>query len=347
MKKQTLMEKAQLAAQHSKELDSDRKFARLESQAASWKRKYEHAMEELEQAEARSGILKAIKQPIPTDTITRLKPGGDAAAVLSLSDWHVEEHVDPTVISGINEYTPQIAKQRAEKMFARAAMLIDFARGFAKIDTAVVWLGGDFISGYIHDELEESNFLSPTEAIIFVQELIVSGLRFLKKETGLKKLLIPTSQGNHGRSTEKRRVSTGYANSYEWLMYKNLQSFVKDPGWEWKVENGYFNWVRLFDKFDLRFHHGDHIWYAGGVGGITVPVNKALSQWNKVQPASLDFFGHYHQSIDLTRWTCNGSLIGYGPFALAIKAEPESPSQTLSIVSKDRGKILTMRVFAD
>lgn len=349
MKKQSLslVEVAKSADEHAKEREAERRIARAEDQARSWKSKYEHACAELELAESRTGIMKAIRQPIPADSIARLKSGGDAVAVLALSDWHVEEHVDPLTVNGLNEYTPDIAKKRAEEVFRRAAMLIDFSRGFAKIDTAVVWLGGDFITGYIHQELEEGNFMSPTEAILFSQELIVKGMRFLKRETKLKRLIVPTSFGNHGRTTEKRRIATSYANSYEWLMYKSLESHVKDAGWEWHVENGYFNWVRLFDKFNLRFSHGDQILYAGGVGGISIPVNKAIAQWNKVQRADYDFFGHYHQSIDLTRWTCNGSLIAYGPYALAIKAEPESPSQTLSIISKDRGKVLTMRVFAE
>lgn len=347
MKKQSLKEAAAVAVQHAKDRDTDRRIAQAEQQAKLWKDKYEHAIADLEAAEARTGIMAAINQQIPPDSIKKLKSGGDAIAVLALSDWHVEEHVDPAVINGINEYTPDIAKKRAESVFRRAAMLIDFARGFSKIDTACVWLGGDFITGYIHQELEEGNFMSPTEAILFVQDLIVKGMRFLKREARLKHLIIPTSFGNHGRTTEKRRVATSAANSYEWLMYRSLEQHVKDPGWQWKVENGYFNWVKLFDRYDLRLSHGDNIRFAGGIGGITIPVNKAISQWNKIQKADFDFFGHYHQSIDMTRWTCNGSLIGFGPFALSIKAEPESPSQTLSIISKDRGKVLTMRVFAD
>lgn len=347
MKKQSLVDAAKVADQHAKDRDYERRIAKAEDQAKAYKSKYEHALEELESADARTGILSSINQQIPPDSIKRLKSGGDAIAVLALSDWHVEEHVDPAVINGINEYTPDIAKKRSEAVFRRAAMLIDFARGFSKIDTACVWLGGDFITGYIHQELEEGNFMSPTEAILFVQDLIVKGMRFLKREAKLKRLVIPTSFGNHGRTTEKRRVATSAANSYEWLMYRSLEQHVKDPGWDWKVENGYFNWVKLFDRYDLRLSHGDNIRFAGGVGGITIPVNKAIAQWNKIQKADFDFFGHYHQSIDMTRWTCNGSLIGYGPFALSIKAEPESPSQTLSIISKDRGKILTMRVFAD
>ena len=119
-----------------------------------------------------------------------------------------------------------------------------------------------------------------------------------------------------------------------------------DRGIVWKVEEGYHNWLEVQGHL-VRFHHGDSINYGGGVGGITIPVNKAIAQWNKVRTAAYDYFGHFHQSVNMNRWTCNGSLIGYGAYALSIKAECEEPSQTISIVSRKRGKILTDRVFCD
>lgn len=347
MAKPSPLDIAKQAELHSRERGLEQRLARLQAESDGWKARYNSAVADLATADQRAGISNAIKQPIGPDSLKRLKHTGDAVAILALSDWHVEEHVDPAVVNGLNEYTPAIAQKRAERIFQGAVQLVDVARTFAKIDTAVVWLGGDFISGYIHDELQEGNFMSPSEAILFVQDLLVKGIRFFKREAKLKNLVLPTSFGNHGRSTEKRRVASSYANSFEWLMYRNMEQSVKDTGWQWKVENGYFNWVTLFDSFKVRFAHGDNIQYGGGVGGISIPVNKAVAQWNKVQPANLDIFGHYHQMIEMSKWVCNGSLIGYGPYALSIKAEPEPPQQTMVIVSKKRGKILRMPVFAE
>lgn len=347
MKKQTLVDAAKGAETYAKERDLERRAQKAEMAAKNWEQKYNHAVQELEDAEARSEVLSKISSPTGNGTIKRLKTTGDAVAVLALSDWHVEEHVDPAVVNGLNEYTPEIAEKRATRIFQGAVQLVDVARSFSKIETGVVWLGGDFITGYIHEELEEGNFMSPTEAVLFVQDLIVKGIRFFKKEAGLKSVIIPTSFGNHGRTTLKRRVATSYANSYEWLMYRTLEKHFRDPGITWKVENGYFNWTTLFENYKIRFQHGDNLRYGGGVGGISIPVNKALAQWNKVQWADLDIFGHYHQMIEQSRWICNGSLIGYGPYAMSIKAEPESPQQTMLVISKKRGKILRMPIFAE
>jgi hypothetical protein len=168
-------------------------------------------------------------------------------------------------------------------------------------------------------------------------------MKFMKREGGFEEIIMPTCVGNHGRTGKKKRCATGYANSYEWLMYKMLDKYVVEPGVRWKVENGYHNWLSIYN-YDVRFHHGDNIQYQGGVGGITIPVNKAISQWNKIRTAHYDYFGHYHQFFNTNRWCCNSSVIGLGAYALSIKAEYEEPSQTLSLISRTRGKTFTEKV---
>jgi hypothetical protein len=68
--------------------------------------------------------------------------------------------------------------------------------------------------------------------------------------------------------------------------------------------------LQIYDV-TVRFHHGHSIRYAGGVGGIYIPTNKAIAQWNKGRHADLDVFGHFHQLRDGGNFICNGSLIGY------------------------------------
>ncbi|RTK92496.1 MAG: hypothetical protein EKK61_04250 [Rickettsiales bacterium] len=43
-----------------------------------------------------------------------------------------------------------------------------------------------------------------------------------------KKLTLITSYGNHGRTTPKSRVSTGYKNNFEWLMYNIIADKFAD-----------------------------------------------------------------------------------------------------------------------
>lgn len=324
----------------------EQQLATVKSESKVWKNKYDIVNKQLVASDKRANFLADIGRPPRERGLAKIKGSGDATAIMICSDWHVEEEVNPKTINGLNTYTLAIASQRINTVFRRFLMMTDVARAMCTIDTCVIALLGDFISGYIHPELVETNLLSPTEATLFVQDHIVNGIRFLRKEGGFKEIIVPTCYGNHGRTTDKRRCASAYANSYEWLMYKTLEKYVKEPGLTWKVENGYHNWLNI-QGYDVRFHHGDELKYQGGVGGITIPINKAIAQWNKVQWADYDYFGHLHQYFNVPRWCCNSSLIGYGAYALSIKAEYEVPSQTISVISKKRGKVLNERLFCD
>lgn len=334
----------------AEKIERDKAVRAAKADAAEWKDRAEHLGQELEIAERRNEFIDSIKHEPPEDALKRLKPSGESTAVAIWSDWHTEETVDPKTVNGLNEYNLKIAKRRIDKMVERTMMMIEVARGLTTIRDLVVAAIGDFITGYIHAELEETNALSPTEATLLVTDLLIPNLRFLKREGKFRSIIVPTCYGNHGRTGEKKRISSGYANSYEWLMYEYCSRMMTDPkkdaGITWKVERGYHNWLDI-QGHAVRFHHGDALNYGGGVGGITIPVNKAIAQWNKVRTADYDYFGHFHQSIYTNRWCCNGSVIGYGAYALAIKAENEVPSQTVSVISKKRGKIFTDRVFCD
>jgi hypothetical protein len=88
--------------------------------------------------------------------------------------------------------------------------------------------------------------------------------------------------------------------------------------------------------------------YGGGVGGITIPVNKSIAQWNKAHRVDLDVFGHFHTRFDGGNFIANGSLIGYNPFSIAIKASFERPSQTFFLVNREYGeKTLVAPIFVE
>jgi len=264
------------------------------------------------------------------------RAGGQATPILVMSDWHVEERVDPATVNDVNEFNPQIAEQRIKRTFAKAVELIDTERTMSNVKDMVLALLGDFITGYIHEELMESNYMSPTEACLFVEEQIVTGIEFLKKEAGIKHLLIPTANGNHGRTTAKMHISTDYKNSFEWLMYKHLQRYYRsDPKVTWKVSNGHKNWIEVQGKW-IRCTHGHGFKYNGGVLGAGVPIMRKIYRWDLQKTAWLDLFGHLHFYLPGEKFVQNGCLIGYGAygeFAVGGKCEPV---QTLVIVDRSR-----------
>jgi hypothetical protein len=268
----------------------------------------------------------------------------EAVAIALASDWHVEETVESASVNGLNEYRLPIAKTRIEKFFSTIARLTEIERHGAKIDDLILWLGGDLMTGMIHEELAESNSKTPTQVILWLQDRLADGLATLKPH--FKRIIIPTSYGNHGRTTIKTRHATGAAHSYEWLLYKILEGrFHGDQQIEFQIADSYFNFMEVYGR-RLRFHHGDALKYNGGVGDISIGVNKAIAAWNRSpNRADLDLFGHWHRYQQNSNWLCNGSLIGFNAYALSIKASFEPPLQTYFLLDKKRGRTMTSPIY--
>jgi hypothetical protein len=272
---------------------------------------------------------------------------GDATAILVLSDWHVEERVDPKTVNGFNDYSLDIATARVERVFQKSLMLLEDSRHLTKINELVVAVLGDLISSRIHEELVETTQLAPLDAMLFAMNLLERGLRTLLAEAKVERIIVPTANGNHGRTTHKMRHATAAQNSYEHNAYLHLaRRFQDEPRIHFQVGTGYHNWLNI-QGHDVRFHHGDSMRYGGGVGGIHVPVNKSIAAWNKSRRAAVDFFGHFHQFTWNNRWVCNGSVIGYSAYALSIKAEYEEPKQTFAVIDQERGLTRVLPIFCE
>jgi len=309
-------------------------------------KKYEALLDKINEVEKERDAVILMGSSFDTfKIIDHTHEVSEAVAFMVASDWHVEETVNSNTVNGLNSYNLDIAKDRAEKFFQNGLRLVKIQQKDTKIDTIVMPLLGDFISNGIHDELMETNSLQPVDAVIFAQNLIASGIEYLLKDKSIKKIIIPCHSGNHGRITEKRRISTESGNSLEYFMYCQLANYFKgNSRIKFLVSQSYLSYLDVYG-YTIRFHHGHAMRYAGGIGGITIPVNKAIAQWNKLQRADIEVFGHFHQKFDGGNFICNGSLIGYNAYALSIKASYEKPTQVFFCVSKRHGKTVVAPIF--
>lgn len=331
-------------------IQEDMRIKSLKESSANYKFKYDTVLKELTKANKKLEIILHVKNSEVELYKVPYKEKNDSQSIAFAigSDWHLAEVVEPSTVNGLNEFNFNIGKKRITKFFQSILRLTQIQRNGTNIDTLVLALLGDLMTGYIHEELVESSDLSPTETIIELRNLIISGIEFLKSEGGFKQIIIPTALGNHGRTTEKRRIATSYKNSFEWLLYKILESdYINDKVVKFKINNGDLNWLNVFNKYDIRFHHGDRILYNGGIGGITIPMNKAIAQWDKSKTAYLTVGGHFHTFLDGGNFISNGSILGYNAFALSIKASYEPPKQTFFLIEKDRGKTMVSPIFVD
>ena len=305
-------------------------------------------LERLAAAEERVRVLDSISVDLPPAQIRRRERTSgmrDATAVILASDWHVEESVDPAKVEGLNAYDLTVADGRVRRFFDGAEWLIGYHRQAFSVRDVVLWLGGDLISGYIHDELAEGNALSPTEAVLWLRQRLRDGIKRLLADKATERIIVPCSYGNHGRTTEKRRIATGAENSFEWLLYNVLAGdFAEEPRVRFVIARGAHCYVQAYD-FTLHFHHGDEISYQGGVGGISIPINKAVASWNTVKRANYHFFGHYHQRLEGRDWCANGSLIGYSPYAFSVKAQFEQPQQSFVLLDSKHGRCMSTPVW--
>lgn len=326
----------------------DRKLARAMAEKRVADAKYKQALAEIESLQAQVDLLATLEgrsRPIIASVPPKRPKGHQATAVLVLSDWHVEEPIEPSKVGGLNEFSLDIARQSAEQTFRKALLLLEDARQLTRIDRLVVACLGDFFSGWIHSELEQTCALSSTYASVFAADLLEEGLATLSAHGRLKNIDVVTANGNHGRLTKRMQSATAAETSLERLMYVHLaRAMRKDKRISWQIGEGYHNWLDI-EGHACRFHHGDAIKYQGGVGGITIPVNKAVAQWNKSRRAAYDFFGHWHTWTHDWRWVCNGSLIGYGPYSVTIKADYQPPVQTFAVIDAEHGLTRALPVF--
>ena len=274
----------------------------------------------------------------------------ESAAVVVWSDHHSEEEVLPGQVSGKNEFNLEIYDRRFSQLVHGTLAWLNIEQQKTSIKTLVIALLGDFFTNNIHEDAAESNLLAPMDAAYNAQNHLIGGIDYILEHTPSDlELLIVCHSGNHARTTKKQRIATEAGNSLEHFMYYVMRDHYKGtPRVKFQIAEGYHSYVTFFDKYTVRFHHGHQLRYSGGVGGLTVPANKAIAQWNKARLANLDVFGHYHTRFDGGNFLCNGSLIGYNAFAVAIKASYEKPSQTFFIINKKFvDKVMTAAIFLD
>lgn len=262
----------------------------------------------------------------------------EATAVVLCSDWHVEEPVEPEKVNGMNEYNLSIAEHRIDKLIEGILWRLGLYEGQVEVRDLVLFLGGDHYSGYIHEELMESAQLSPIECILWLQPQIVRMIDTILSSTNLEKIYIPCTYGNHGRTTAKPRIATGAENSYEWLLFNWLIAHYRN---ESRVEivapKSQLVYMDIYD-YTLRFTHGDAVKYYGGVGGLSIPINKAIASWDIGRRAHYTCMGHWHQLQFGPHFVVNGSLIGYNAYSVRIKSAYEPPQQAFFLIDSKRGR---------
>lgn len=261
----------------------------------------------------------------------------EGTPLILASDWHIEQEVKPEAVAGRNRYNLSISKQRMQNFFEAIAWACRQQGDTFKIRDIMLWLGGDFIQNFLHEDDVENNLLAPLAALQYWETEVIAGFDFLLKELDFEQAIIPCNDGNHGRTTKKMRSSTRQRHSLETFAYAQLAlHYRNEKRLKFILPTSQFTFVDDVYGRTIRFLHGDVFKYAGGVGGITVPLFRAMARWEKTKHADLTCLGHYHQRYCLPDCMVNGSMIGYDSYAMGGGFPFEMPVQSLRMLDSKR-----------
>lgn len=271
------------------------------------------------------------------------KSKGEATALTLWSDVHSEERITRQSTNGLNEFNPDICRERMSNLPVNTLKLINNHRNVVNIDNIIIAKLGDFIHGYIHDEYLSTNYMTPIEATLFIQELLENALTYLLENGKFKRIIVVCKVGNHSRTTDKVYGQTELVNSYEYFLYKYLEKKYKGQI-EFLIEENYFSYLDVYDK-TISFEHGHAFKYAGGIGGIYPALIRHLTKGYAIKKFDLACMGHWHSTIHLPNALINGSVCGYNDYARRKGFGFEPPKQQFLLINKDKGFTTNEPIF--
>lgn len=272
----------------------------------------------------------------------------EAVAATQWSDWHVDETVKPLTVNGFNEYNPTIAEKRAKTLFENTIKLVNTQRAGVIIKKLILHLGGDIITGWIHPEGMQTNSMTPQEGIFFAYDLHVAGIEYLLKHGDFDEIYVVCSRGNHGRTTPKMQYANDYNTNNEGYMYKMLAGrFSNERRVKFQIDDGELAYMNVYGN-DLRFFHGWQVRFKGGIGGLTIPLYKAIHRWDANIQAFYNFMADKHSySRPTPNCVLNGSLIGFNAYALSNGFEFQPPMQSFTLIDSKRGITIKAPIFCE
>lgn len=258
----------------------------------------------------------------------------EGCAVACLSDVHYFETVRPEEVSGRNAYNLSIAQERLERYVQGVLDRLSLYQKQQPVPQLVLAILGDVMTGMLHPDQTEYNAGTPQEEQLAILDVLVGVVDSIISNADIEKLVVVCADGNHGRATEKPRVAGRVLHSNEWVVYQLLARFYQDNDQiSFQIAQGQHIILNIFDR-PVRFQHGDLVRYQGGIGGLTIPLNKAIRAWNRETACDLDILGHWHQCFAYEQAIVNGSVIGYTSYSRKIKAEFEPPRQAFVLLDK-------------
>lgn len=278
-------------------------------------------------------------------TATTKKADKAATVVSILSDTHFDEEVNASELGGRNCYSRDIAEMRLRKYFEQLVRLPrDYLTGMT-FDGLCLLLGGDIVSGDIHDELTQTNADVMLGTVLHWTEQLAAGIEMVAGEMG--RVHIASVAGNHGRRTRKPRMKQRTRDNFDWLISQLLaRHFAKDERITFQIPDGTDALVQIHDtRFLLT--HGDQVGGGGGIGGHWPPLMRLIAKKRTRHVFDSLLCGHWHSLIMSANQglVVNGSLKGEDEHSAIMGYTPEPAQQALFTVAPGKGVTFSAPIF--
>jgi predicted phosphodiesterase len=299
------------------------------------------------------GIKEGPVHPIVLPPVVH--SGGSPGVPMFLwSDWHVGEFVDPEQVYGYNEFNIEIAKRRVERLVNKSIDLATTHVTHPDYEYAVVILGGDFVSGWLHEELVATDCCTPLQAARYAIQMLWGALQ--RMADAFKRLTVVCVPGNHGRLMKRPPAKLGAYQAFDWLIYGALQDFFLSDTRMSFIVPAEGDVVLNVAGTRYLIMHGHELGVKGGdglIGSIGPMMRGRLKAGRANASLGRDFdvlvLGHFHQSIWLpgSGLIVNNSLIGYSEYGRQMRFVATPPSQTMWFSHEKYGPIRGDQIFLE
>lgn len=339
-------------------LDEDVELQRAKSTATVASRQLRDALSKIATLEDELQDYKIAFQSAarPAEWTVRAPLGGKSEHIPELltSDFQIGEVIRASETDYSFGYDTETFRRRYRRLISTTIDLCFRHAGDGWSYPGIVYArGGDTISGAIHDELAETDDLTPIEAVEVAFEEEAAGIAKLLEAFGRVEVK-DCGGGNHDRDTHKPRTKRTTGHSYDRLVsYMLRREFMRDDRVTFQ---GTLSPDVYFSIYDTRIllTHGDKIGSRGGHGmiGPAATISRGfqkviLEQQALGRPVDMVQCGHFHTPLWLELGICNGCLPGYSEFAKSLRMRPQPPSQFLMFFAAKRGLVDLRKVFVE
>jgi len=296
------------------------------------------------------GVLPPVSQApriLPKDMAQRrvLHP------ILTITDAHLEEVVDPEETDGITAYNFDIFLRRLQRVCQATIDIVSYHRTSHIIDNLDIFFLGDMVTGEIHPDVFFSNDFYLPEALTRGPWYIAQAVRDLSAH--FVKVRNSCVAGNHGRLDKKPVSKKAVRRNWDTCLYQSSAIHCMDlDNVEWFIPRSSKCVIDILGWYFL-LQHGDKVPQSGGITPYYGIARQRAAEMvkrmgfrvrdldQKIREGKIfdyDWRGHHHLYgiIDEKTFLCP-ALIGNNEFGLDRIFANKTPGARLTFIDEDHG----------